>query len=61
MKTLSPKIRSAINREAHAYAQRLELKIRDRWISACEAALDKGATHDELLQRVGSLSRDMPQ
>jgi hypothetical protein len=61
MKTLSPKIRSAINREAHAYAQRLELKIRDRWISACETALDQGETHDAVLQRVGSLSRDMPQ
>jgi hypothetical protein len=61
MKTLSPKIRSAINREAHAYAQRLELKIRDRWIAACETALDKGETHDAVLARVGSLSRDMPQ
>jgi hypothetical protein len=61
MKTLSPKIRSAINRQAHAVAQRYEIETRERWVTACQTALDSGETHDAVLQRVVLLSRDMPQ
>lgn len=56
MKTLAAMHRKAVNQAAHAAAVRFEIETRDTWLEWLRAALEAGASFDELQERIAKLS-----
>jgi len=56
MKTLATSHRKAVNRAAHAFALKVELLTRERWLDELTRALEAGATFTELQQRIAKLA-----
>jgi len=56
MKTLATPHRKAVNRAAHAFALKVELLSRERWLDELTRALDAGATFAELQERLDKLT-----
>jgi len=56
MKTLATPHRKAVNRAAHAFALKVELLTRERWLGELTQALEAGATFAELQERIARLT-----
>ncbi len=56
MKTLATPHRKAVNRAAHAFALKVELQTRERWIDELTQALEAGATFQQLQERLDKLT-----
>lgn len=56
MKTLVTAHRKAVNRAAHAFALKVELLTRERWLEELTRALEAGATFAEIQQRIATLA-----
>jgi hypothetical protein len=59
MKSLSTKVKTAINREAREVAQRYEVETREQWAKACQTAQDDGENDEALMMRVDALAKGM--
>ena len=57
MKTLATPHRKAVNRAAHAFALKVELQTRERWLGELTQALEAGATFADLQQRIAALAK----
>ena len=56
MKTLATPHRKAVNRAAHAFALKVELQTRERWLGELTQALEAGATFSMLQERIAKLA-----
>ena len=56
MKTLATAHRKAVNQAAHAYALKVELDTRDKFIRELTEALNAGATFQEMQERIAKLA-----
>ena len=57
MKTLATPHRKAVNRAAHAFALKVELLTRERWINELTQALQGGASFAEIQKRIAALAK----
>lgn len=57
MKTLATPHRKAVNRAAHAFALKVELQTRERWVDELTQALQAGASFAEIQHRIAALAK----